>query len=111
VLQAAYMLKEAGRLQLLEPSISLRVVPLKTGFFRKADHVELAKYHEERWQRMGPYGHHPLVSLRITLPTGPAVESVQFASGLDEACIAIPKEFMQAWGLSEADSVTVRPAP
>ena len=60
---------------------------------------------------MGPYGHYPLVNLRITLPTGPAVEAVQFVSGLDEGSIAIPKDFMQAWGLSESDSVSVRPAP
>lgn len=111
VLQAAHTLQAAGRLQVLEPSIALRVVTLKTGFFRKGGHLELAKYHEEHWKRMGPYGHYPLVNLRITLPTGPAVEAVQFVSGLDEGSIAIPKDFMQAWGLSESDSVSVRPAP
>lgn len=111
VLQAAHMLKEAGRLQVLEPAVSLRVIPLKTGFFRKGGHVELAKYHETHWQRMGPYGHFPLLNLRITLPSGPAVEPVQFVNGMAEGQIAIPKEFMQVWGISESDSVSVRPAP
>lgn len=111
VLQAALMLKEAGRLQVLEPTISLRVVPLKTGFFRKGGHLEVAKVHEEAWARMGPYGLGRLLNLRIALPSGPAVEAAQFVSGLDEGHIAIPKEFMQVWGLSEFDSVSVRPAP
>ncbi len=111
VLQAALMLKEAGRLQVLGPNISLRVVPLKAGFFRKGGHLEVAKAHEEAWSRMGPYGSGPLANLRIALPSGPAVEAARFVPGLDEGHIAIPKEFMQAWGLSEFDSVTVRPAP
>lgn len=111
VLQAALMLREAGRLEVLEPAVSVRVVPLKTGLFRKGDHVELAKSLEERWKRMGPYSPIRLANLRITLPSGPAVEAVQFVSGLDEGSIAIPKEFMQVWGLSEFQSVSVRPAP
>lgn len=111
VLQAALMLREAGRLEVLEPTRSVRVVPLKTGLFRKGDHVELAKSIEEQWKRMGPYRQGRLASLRIGLPSGPAVEAVQFVSGLDEEQIAIPKEFMQVWGLSEFESVSVRPAP
>lgn len=111
VLQAALMLKEAGRLEVLQPSIALRVVTLKTGFFRKGDHLEMAMAHEERWKRMGPYAANPLVHLRITLPSGPAVETVQFVKGLDEGQIAIPKDLMTVWGLSEADIVNVRPAP
>jgi hypothetical protein len=111
VLQAALRLKEANRLQVLEPAISLRVVPLKTGLFRKGGHLEVARLHEEHWKRMGPYGHGRLANLRIPLPSGPAVEAAQFVGGLDEGQIAIPKEFMQVWGLSEFDNVSVRPAP
>lgn len=110
VLQAALVLKEAGRLQVLEPTVHLRVVPLKTGLFRKGDHVELSTLHESRWGSMGPYGRGRLASLRIQLPSGPAVEALKFTDGLDEGVIAIPKEFMQVWGLSESDSVSVRPA-
>jgi len=111
VLQAALRLLEPGRLEVLAPAITLRVVPLKTGLFRKGGHLEVARYHEERWQRMGPYGHSRLTNLRITLPSGPAVEAAQFSASLDETVIAVPKEFMQVWGLSESDSVSVRPAP
>jgi hypothetical protein len=111
VLQAALRLLEAGRLQVLEPAVSLRVVPLKTGLFRKGGHLEVAKSHEGRWQSMGPYGVGRLANLRITLPSGPAVEAAQFVGGLDDGTIAIPKEFMQVWGLTESDNVSVRPAP
>ncbi len=111
VLQAALMLKEAGRLQVLDPTVSLRVAPLKTGLFRKGDHLELAAAHEDKWKQMGPYASARLANVRIQLPSGPAVEAVRFVGGLDPDVIAIPKEFMQVWGISEADSVSVRPAP
>jgi hypothetical protein len=133
VLQAALMLKEAGRLEVLKPTVSLRVVPLRTGLFRalfkadqmirrglseghrenfsRGDHLELARIHEERWKRMGPYAVNPPVNLRITLPSGPAVEAVQFVNELGEDQIGISKNLMQVWGLSESDSVSVCPAP
>jgi len=111
VLQAAHLLREAGRLQVVEPSVVLQVVPLKTGLFRKGNHVEASKSLEAKWKAMGPYARQPIASVRINLPSGPAVEAVQFAPGLPEGALAIPKEFMQAWGLSESDTVAVRPAP
>ncbi|MBI4913281.1 MAG: DUF4388 domain-containing protein [Acidobacteria bacterium] len=111
VLQAAQVLKEAGRLQVLLPAVSLRVLPLKTGFFKKGDHVEVAKAHEDRWKAMGPYSRGRLANLRIQWASGAAVEPVQFVAGLEEGSIAIPREFMQAWGLAETDSVAARPAP
>lgn len=111
VLQAAHLLKDAGRLQVIEPSVVLQVAPLKTGLFRKGNHVEASKSLEARWKALGPYAKQPILNLRIQLPSGPAVEPVQFSSGLAEGVLAIPKEFMQAWGLSESDTVAVRPAP
>jgi len=111
VLHAAHQLREAGRLKVLEPLVTLRVVPLKTGLFRKGGHVKVSTVLGDRWRAMGPYGRQAIRNLRVLLPSGPAVEPVQFSAALAEGTLAIPKEFMQAWGLSEADTVAVRPAP
>lgn len=109
VLQASAQLKEAGRLKILEPNASLSVATLKSGLFKKADHVELSKTHEARWQAMGPYG--LVSSIRILWPEGPAVEAVRFVKGMSDQTIGIPRELMQSWGLPEGMFVTVRPAP
>lgn len=109
VLQACAQLKEAHRLTILEPDAPLQAVALKGTLFRKADHVELSKAHEARWQGMGPYG---LVSnVRLVWPEGPSVEPVRFNKAMDDRSIGIPKELMQSWALSEGTLITVRPAP
>lgn len=109
VLQAAATLKEAGRLEALQPELSLRVVTLKGGIFKKADHLEVAGRHEHHWRAMGPYAG-GIERLRLMWPKGPAVESVQF-SDMEEAAIAIPKDLQSAWDLEEGSIVKVRPAP
>lgn len=110
VLQAAAILKEAGRLEVLSPEIPVNVVPLKTGFFRKGDHLEVSKAHEAHWTKLGPYAA-GVLNVRVVWPKGPAVETVKFSPDLPERTIAIPKEFMEAWELAEGSSVHVRPAP
>ena len=109
VLQACAQLKEAGRLTILQPNVSLPATGLKTRFFRKGDHVELAGIYEERWRAMGPYGQ--VARVRILWPDGVAVEPCRFVKEMDEQAIGIPKELMQAWGLPEGMFITVRPAP
>lgn len=109
VLQAAGSLKEAGRLVVLQPELTLRVTTLKGGLFKKAEHLEVASHHEHHWRAMAPY--EPGVErLRLMWPHGPAVEAVQFSS-MDEASIAIPKDLQSAWGLEEGSVVKARPAP
>ncbi|GLH72491.1 hypothetical protein GETHLI_09930 [Geothrix limicola] len=110
VLQAAAILKDAGRLEVLEPDIQVTVGLLKTGLFKKGDHLELPKSLETRWSQLGPY-HPPIRNLRIIWPKGPAVERVEFVTGLTDNQVAIPRELMQAWGLAEGTHVKVRPAP
>jgi hypothetical protein len=109
VLQACAQLKDAGRLAILEPNLTLSASPMKSGLFRKNGHVELAKEHEAAWQKLGPYGQ--VASVRILWPEGPAVEPVRFVKDRDMHSIGIPKELMQSWGLPEGMNVTVRPAP
>jgi hypothetical protein len=111
VLQICSTLKAAGRLKLLEPSTSLSVVPIRSGFFRKASHVEVPKSVEANWLIDGPYGHSPITSLRIIWPDGVAVEQVRFVKGMADTSIGIPRELMQSWGLPEGIFVTVRPTP
>lgn len=111
VLQTCLTLKEADRLLVLEPEVTLTVQVMKTGLFKKGDHVELSRSLEARWKEVGPYGRHPISSVRVLWHEGPAVESVQFVNGLPEGAIAIPKELLQAWGVPEGMFVGVRPAP
>lgn len=111
VFQAAHVLREAGRLEVLEPTVVLEAAPLKTGLFRRGDHLEAPKSLEAQWMALGPYCRQPIARLRVMLPSGAAVEPVAFVPGLEDGTLAIPKKFMQAWGLSEANKVAVRPAP
>lgn len=110
VLQAAGILKDAGRLEVLEPDAHVTVVPLKTGLFKKGDHLELPKAMEGWWTALGPYAH-GVKNLRVIWPEGPAVERVEFVPGLMEHLLSIPRELMQAWNLAEGSHVKVRPAP
>lgn len=110
VLQAASILKDAGRLEVLEPDAHVSVAPLKTGLFKKGDHLELPKSMEGWWTALGPYSR-GIQNLRVLWPKGPAVERVEFIAGLPEKLIAIPRELMQAWDLTEGTHVKVRPAP
>jgi Domain of unknown function (DUF4388) len=110
VLQAAAILKNAGRLEVLEPDAPVTVTQLRTGLFRKGNHVELSRSMEGTWSVLGPY-RHGIQNLRLILPRGPAVERVEFVAGLADKLVAIPRELMQAWGLTEGSHVKVRPAP
>lgn len=111
VLQAASILKEAGRLELVDPALSVTVGLLKTGFFKKGNHVELPLFAQSHWGGLGPYKGQPLTNVRILWPGGPAVEALQFGKDVPDATLLIPKELMQGLGLAEGDGVTVRPAP
>lgn len=110
VLQAASILKEAGRLEVLEPDAHVTVATLKSGLFKKGDHLELPKAMEGWWMALGPY-RHGIQNVRVLWPKGPAVERVEFVQGLSDKQVAIPRELMQAWGLAEGTHVKVRPAP
>ncbi len=111
VLHTCYLLKEAGRLQVLEPAVTLSVTPMKTGFFKRGGHVEVSKTVESLWRLMGPYRHGPIHNVRIIGPNGPAVQPVQFVNGLDDQTVSIPKELMLSWGMPEGIFVRLRPAP
>ena len=110
VRQAASVLRDAGRLEVLDPNVSVRVVPLKVGLFRKARHLELPKALETTWAAMGPY-QRGIQHLRVIWPKGPAVERVTFQLGFPNFELAVPRELMEAWGLTEGSLVNVRPAP
>jgi hypothetical protein len=110
VLQAAAILKNAGRLEVLEPDAHVTVALLKPGLFKKGDHLELPKAMEGWWNVLGPY-RQGIHNLRVIWPEGSAVERVEFAAGLADKLIAIPRELMQAWGLAKGSHMKVRPAP
>jgi hypothetical protein len=111
VLQTCLLLKEAGRLQILEPAVTLSVIPMKGSFFKKADHVELSKTVASVWSYMGPYKWDPIRNVRIIGPEGPAIQAVKFVDGMEDQTVSIPKELMQSWGLPEGIFVSIRPAP
>jgi hypothetical protein len=110
VLQAAAILRDAGRLEVLEPDAHLTVTHLKSGLFKKGGHLELPKAMEGWWTGLGPY-RQGIQNVRVIWPDGPAVERVEFVTGLAENLVAIPRELMQSWELSEGSHVKVRPAP
>lgn len=111
VLQAANILREAGRLEVVDPTIALTVGLLKTGLFKRGDHVELATNVETRWRALAPYRDSPMPNVRIQWASGPALEPLKFVANVPEGTLLIPKELMQGMGLAEGDPVTVRPAP
>jgi hypothetical protein len=111
VLQTCLLLKEAGRLQVLEPAVTLSVIPMKGGFFKRADHVALSRTVASVWSYMGPYKLDPIRNVRIIGPEGPAIQPVKFMDDLEDQTVCIPKELMQAWGLPEGIFVSIRPAP
>ncbi len=111
VLQAASILYDAGRLKLFEPEVQVNVGILKTGFFKKGDHLEAPKSLEAQWRQLEPYAHSPLVNVRVMWAHGPAVDPIQFVTGMNDFTLAISKDLMSAWGLNEGDIVQVRPAP
>ncbi len=110
VLQAASILKAAGRLEVLEPDAYLTVTPLKSSLFKKGDHLELPKAVEGWWTALDPY-RGGVRNVRMVWPKGPTVERVEFVTGLADKLVAIPRELMQAWGLTEGAHVKLRPAP
>ena len=110
VMQAAAALLEAGRLEVLEPEITLRVTLLKGGFFKKVDSLEVAASHGDRWRSLTPYAL-GVPNLRVIWPKGPAVYSVKFSADMDAGTLGMPKELLDGWELSEGMTVKVRPAP
>jgi hypothetical protein len=110
VLQAASILKGAGRLELLEPDAHLTVGTLKTGLFKKGGYIALPKAMEGWWIVLGPY-RQGIRNLRLMWPKGQAVGRVEFVAGLPDKQVAVPRELMQEWGLAEGSHVKVRPAP
>lgn len=111
VLQAASILLDAGRLKLFEPEVQATIGLMKTGLFKKGDHLEAPISMADAWKRLDPYASHPITNLRVMWPHGPAVERVQFVTGMNDYTLAIPKDLLGAWGLFEGDVVQVRPAP
>ncbi len=109
VLQAAAILKDAGRLEVLEPDAHMTVTLMKSGLFKKGDHVELSKTVEGWWTALGPY-RSGIKSVRVACPGGPSFGRVEFVSGLTDKQLAVPREFMQVWGLVEGTHVKVRPS-
>lgn len=111
VLQACFLLKEAGRIQVFEPAVTLSVAPMKSSFFRKTNHVELSRTVASVWSYMGPYKWDPIRHVKITGPEGSTVQPVKFVEDLEDQTIVIPKELMHSWGLPEGIFISARPAP
>lgn len=110
VLEAAFVLLEADRLQIFEPSVPLMVDTMKTGLFRKGDHVEVGVIHESRWRGLQPYSHGQITRARLQWRGGVVHESVKFNVDLSDAVISVPEPLMQSWGVQPSDTVVVRPA-
>jgi len=110
VLQVCATLLAAGRLSLLKPTVNVCVAAAKTGLFRQAEQVKVAKAHEAHWLAMGPYGSAPIARVRIVWPRGSALAPVQFVKGMGAETIGIPRELMQSWELTEGIFVGMRPA-
>ena len=111
VLEAAFVLHEAERLQVFEPAVPLTVDTLKTGFFKKGDHVELGVIHESRWRGLQPYSHGLITHVRIQWRGGVAHELVKFSPDVSDGVLAVPDALLQVWGVGPSESVVVRPAP
>jgi len=135
VLQLCAALQAAGRMVLLDPSLSVTASGPKAGFLQMGYQAKLsmaqeeqwqgrkgswdklhqpcllAKGHENRWKAMGPYGAKPIERVRLDLPGGPMVAPVQFIRGMDEHTVEMAKELMQSWALPDGTSLKVRPAP
>jgi len=111
IFQTCLTLREAGRLELLEPEQVLSVTPLKVGLFRKAHHVEISADLELGWSRQGPSLVNPIQRVDIAWPGGNAITPVHFVGQGNYKIVAVPKELMQAWGISEGSLVSISPAP
>jgi len=111
VLEAAFALLEAERLQVFEPAVPLAVETLKTGLFKKGDHVELGAIHESRWRGLQPYSHGFITRVRIQWRGGVAHEAARFVPNLADGVLAAPDALLQSWGIGPSEPVVVRPAP
>lgn len=111
VLEAAFALLQAERLQVFEPAVPLSVETLKTGLFKKGDHVELGAIHESRWRGLQPYSHGFITRVRIQWRGGVAHEAVRFVPNLADGALAAPDALLQSWGIGPSEPVVVRPAP
>ena len=95
---------------MLEPDAHLAVTLLKSGLFKKGDYLALPKSVEGWWMSLPPY-RGGVKHVRVYGPKGSAMARVEFVTGLADKQVAVPREFMQAWGLAEGSHVKVRPAP
>lgn len=111
VCQTCMTLQEAGRLEVFEPERELTVSAVKTGIFRVVNHVEISIDLETFWSTMGPYRHTPIQRVRIAWPGGSKTRAVQFVKKDNYKIVAVPKDLMQAWGITEGSSVKISPAP
>jgi hypothetical protein len=109
VLEAAFVLLEAERLKVFEPSVRLKVEAMKTGLFKNGDHVEVGAIHASRWRGLQPYSHGHISLVRLQGPGGVAQEPVQFNASFSDRVISLPEPLLQTWGLQPSDSVVVRP--
>jgi hypothetical protein len=134
VLQVCAALQGAGRLEVLDPSITMTIAPAKPGFLHKGYQGKLSmaneahwqamlgpygkrhqpcllsKAHEARWKAMGPYGARSIEQVFILLPDGPKLAPVHFTKDADEQAIEVPRELMEAWQVSEGRQVGIRPS-
>lgn len=111
VLEAAFALLEAERLQVFEPAVPLALETMKTGLFKKGDHVELGVIHESRWRGLQPYSHGFITQVRVQWRGGVAHEAVRFVPGLADGVISVPEPLLKSWGIGPTETVVVRPAP
>ena len=111
VFQTCLTLREEGRLEVIEPEQVLSAISMKSGFFRKARHVEISADLEIGWSSQGPSRTNPIQRVRLAWPGGSSVEPVQFVGQGNYKIVAVPKELMQAWGISEGSPLSVSPAP
>jgi hypothetical protein len=110
VLEAAFQLLEAERLQVFEPATPFKVQVLKAGLFKKGDRVEVGAIHESRWRGLQPYSHGLISQVRIQWRGGVAQEPVRFTADLPEGILKAPEGLLQSWGIDPAETVIVRPS-
>jgi len=109
VCQTCMTLRDAQRLEVFEPERELSATLLKTGLFRKAVHLELSVSLATAWSTLGPHRQSPVWRVRVAWPGGSSVHPVQFLKQDNDKTVAVPKELMQAWGISEGSTVKISP--
>nr|WP_320131637.1 DUF4388 domain-containing protein [uncultured Holophaga sp.] len=111
VFQTCMILREAGRLEVIEPERELKVIPQKTSLFRKIQHVLLPADLEAWWSSQGPYQNRPIQKIRLEWEGKRWQIPAQFECMDDDKTVAVPRDVMQACGITEGSVVRVCPAP